>query len=280
LVNQILANLLGETIRQSSNVNFPGKSSRLIPLWMSLRDTNSRKVRLLPGGGQVVCDLAIPYECMVWLKQEEQGDLEVLQHLLKPGDAFVDCGANIGIWSLVAAAAVGQLGSVFAFEPNPTTADKLFSNVRLSGFTNVSITHAALGSAPGNGYLQTERAHNVSRIVDKSTSETISVPVVTLDAVLGDKRIAGCKIDVEGFELPVLSGAENLLRRHKPWLCVEFNTILANVKILDNWDVHQLLRHLGYVPRLFKDALHSSKATFLPSSFETSGYVNLYYAAS
>src|SRR6516162_5855724 len=105
-MNAAFGNLLGELIRLSGSVAFPGKNSRLIPLWMSIRDQQSVKTRELPGGGKVQCDLSVPYECMVWLKQEEQEDLEILERLLKPKDIFVDCGANIGIWTLVAAATV------------------------------------------------------------------------------------------------------------------------------------------------------------------------------
>ena len=57
--------------------------------------------------------------------------------------------------------------------------------------------------------------------------DTIRVPVVTLDAVLDGRRVHGIKLDVEGFELEALRGAEGTLRRWRPWLGVEFNTLLA-----------------------------------------------------
>lgn len=276
-MKHVLADWLASAIRMSGTMNLPGKNSRFIPLWMSLRDQKSKRLRAMPGGGKVLCDLSIPYECMVWLKQEEQQELLILAELLKPGDIFVDCGANIGIWSLVAAAAVGPLGAVFAFEPNPLTADKLFDNVHRSGFGNVNIRRAALGSAPGEVYLLAESAHNLSRIVNKITSATVKVPVITLDSAMGNKQIAGCKLDVEGFELQILKGAENLLRNQQFWLSIEFNSLQANANTLGQWDVHRLLKAAGYVPRLFKNALRPTSLNILPDSFTINGYCNLFY---
>ena len=250
-MREVLADLLGEIIRGSGSSNFPGKCSRAIPLWMSLKRERDKRIRVLPGGGKVLCDFSIPYECMVWLKQEEQRDLEVLRYLLKPGEMFVDCGANIGIWTLVAAATVGQAGRVFAFEPHPLTADKLASNIALSGLANVSITRAAVGKNCGELVLHSELSHNTARIVENITNTSVTVPSVTLDHALDGKEIAGCKIDVESFEMPVLQGAERLIENRRAWFCIEFNTELTGVNTLDNWDVHKLLKHAGYEARLF-----------------------------
>lgn len=278
-MRRVLAYLLGKIIRASGNINFPGKSSRAITLWLSLRDEEEKKLRVLPGGGKVLCDFSVPYECMVWLEQEEQRDIEILQRLLKPGETFVDCGANIGLWTLVAAATVGPSGRVLAFEPTPVAADKLSKNLSLSGFNNVTTARMAVGSNPEERHLQCEHEHNRSRIVENVTSTTIDVPVVTLDDELEDKRIAGCKIDVEGFELAVLKGAERLLKDYQPWICIEFNTVITGVDTLDKWDVHQYLRGAGYAARSFEDALDLSTASILPDKFKsTARYCNLFYA--
>jgi FkbM family methyltransferase len=274
----VFESLLGEFIRLSGKGTFPGKNSRLIPWWMALRNQHSVKVRTLPGGGKVFCDLSIPYECMVWLKQEEQEELKVLRQLLKPQDIFVDCGANIGLWSLVAAATVGRSGRVFAFEPNPMTFSKLGGNLALSGYSNVRIMPAAVGGVAGKAILQTENAHNISRIVEESGKGTVEVSLVTLDSALAGEKINGCKLDVEGSELAALKGAAEILKTYKPWLCVEFNTTFSEIPNLSQWEVHKFLCQFGYVPRLFRDALDSTTTTILPDDFKISGYCNLFYA--
>jgi FkbM family methyltransferase len=275
-----IADLIGEAIRTTGTLNFPGKNSRLIPLWMSLQKETNSKLLELPGGGKIVCDLSIPYECMVWLKQEEERDLQILRKLLRPSDKFVDCGANIGLWSLSAAPVVGPEGKVFAFEPNPKTADKLCHNIEMSGFQNIQVFRSAVGASAGQQLLEAEAHHNVSRIVQDTSNSTIAVDTVTLDSVLESEKIAGFKIDIEGYELPALLGAQKILERDGPWLCVEFNSILAKTKRLSEWDVHNFLRYAGYEPRLFRDALTTSPKTRLNDDFENSNYCNLFYSRS
>ncbi len=269
-------NLLGELLKRSAH--FRGKG-RVTDFWLkgNIQGGDTR-TRILPGGGEVHCDLSIPYEAMVWLEKEEQGDLEVLTRLLRPGQSFADCGANIGIWSIVAASAVGSTGKVFAFEPNPSTADKLRHNVLHGKWEQITVVPMAVGEANTEVYFKCETAHNVSHIVDSSTDSTINVPVVALDAFLSE-GVDGCKIDVEGFELSVLKGAVSLLKGERPWLCIEFNTLLTGVNRLTEWDVHNYLRDLGYVARRFQDALDLSLATLLADEWRTEGYCNLFYSA-
>lgn len=266
---------MGYFIKYSGN--FRGKS-RLIWHWMSKRNVTEKRTRVLPGGGRVQCDLSVPYEAMVWLGVEEQHDLEVLRGLLKPGQSFVDCGANIGIWSLVAASAVGLKGQVYAFEPNPDTVQKLKRNILLQELENIHVTQAAVGKECGSVNFICEDSHNISHIAPAKSIESIQVPTVNLDTILNGKSISGCKIDVEGYELDVLKGAENLLKSHYPWLCIEFNTILSKVDNLKDWDVHQYLNELGYSARRFENCLDQSSKSILAYNWQTSGYCNLFYS--
>lgn len=270
----VIWSLLAWFIKRTGS--FKGKG-RLIWFWMAKRPTELKRTRPLPGGGSVLCDLAIPYEAMVWLEQEEQPDLVILQKLLRPGQIFVDCGANIGIWTLVAAAKVAESGKVYAFEPNPLTFQKLQANLSTGSWQNIEARPEALGSEEGTVYLKCEVQHNISQVVLASQADTLVVPQVTLDSSLAKLAVAGIKIDVEGFELKVLKGAAQLLKAQHPWLCVEFNTVLAGVNVLGQWEVHQYLSELGYHARLFKDALADN---ILPRGWQTTGYCNLFYFAS
>lgn len=244
---------------------------------MRLRDPRDQRTRTLPGHGLVQCDLSIPYECMVWLEEEEETDLQILAEILQPGENFIDCGANIGLWTLVAAGTVGANGRVLAIEANPTTAQKLSKNVALSKFDNVTIINTAVGDASDEVFLQAETEHNISRIVSHSSNKTISVSVQRLDDLMGTEKFAGCKIDVEGFELQVLKGARKLLTEQQPWLCVEFNSILAGVRTLREWDVHEFLTDCGYVASKFCDAKNRCQQNILREDFVCHGYCNLFY---
>lgn len=276
-LNAIAINLLGQFIKRTGP--FRGKNRRLIPLWMDWRDRKEQRIRNLPGNGKVQCDFSIPYECMVWLEEEEESDLRVLAQILKPGDSFIDCGANVGLWSLVASATVGPQGRVLAIEPNPLTANKLLNNIALSMFDNMTVKTCAVGDATGELLLQAETEHNISRVVPICSGKTIQVAAQRLDDLIGAGKFAGCKIDVEGFELQVLKGAQKFLTEQKPWLCVEFNSILSGVKTLREWDVHNFLTQRGYTAFRFYDAKNCSPKNILSDDFECQGYCNLFYSA-
>ncbi|MDW8320126.1 MAG: FkbM family methyltransferase, partial [Armatimonadota bacterium] len=64
-------------------------------------------------------------------------DSKVLRQLLRPGDVYIDVGANIGHLALEAAQCVGEAGQVYAFEAHPTIAQYLRENVQLNRFSNV-----------------------------------------------------------------------------------------------------------------------------------------------
>lgn len=277
--------VVGEFLRRTPH--FKGKP-RLILWWMQQRDKTDKRIASLPGGGRVLCDFSVPYEAMVWLYQEEQRDLARLCELLKPGDTFLDCGANIGIWSLVAGHCVGAEGRVFAFEPNPATLIKAQHNLQLSQCHNVSLNPFALSSADGTAYFQAEQEHNNSNLTsvdDGLSAQTITVETIRLDsffaqADLSDaERISGIKIDVEGHELQVLEGASDLITKYRPWLCLEFNALMSQTPRLGDWPVHQFLAKLNYCayPLVDSNSGASIRGAVLSDDFCQSGYSNLLY---
>ena len=234
---------------------------------MNQNKDHRTKYRILPGGEKILCDLSIPYEAMVYLEREEQKDLELLTQLLNPSDTFVDCGANIGIWSLVTASRVNSSGKVYAFEPNPSTFQKLSYNVSLSRFkNNIKLIPQAVGNEQKTVLFECNPAHNISCISDKATQDTQEVFLTTIDQVLDGTTINAIKIDVEGLELDCLQGGLQTLIKYKPWLCVEFNTLLAQVSQLSEWNVHNYLKYLGYRCRCFHNALDKSQETILPDN--------------
>jgi FkbM family methyltransferase len=270
--------LLGRLIKASGTRTFRGKS-RLIHYWLRRRIQTEQRVRELPGGSRIACDMAVPYEAMVWLRQEEERDLVVLEGLLRRGDNFVDCGANIGLWTLAAVPRVRPEGTVYAFEPNPNTFGKLSRNVKvLNDFDSaVRLSQSAVSNRAGDLDFLSSVAHNISSVVAEASRETTRVPAVALDTALAGVAVQGIKIDVEGYELNVLQGAAGLLGRYHPWLCIEFNTELAKVNKLSDWDVHKFLREIGYRPCLFSQSEIDS-CVYLSDDWQTTGYLNLYYS--
>ncbi len=141
----------------------------------------------------------------------EFADMAYVLHAISREDLFVDVGANVGSYSVLACAVRGARG--FCFEPVPATYRRLVDNLRLNDLLErVVPLNVGLGERDTELVFTTgENCMNHVLASGESATATISVPVRTLDAVLAGARPAIMKIDVEGFELPVLRGAAQTL---------------------------------------------------------------------
>jgi len=268
-----MADLLGNILRTTPP--FRGKW-RLQRLWERLLPNNERRLARLPEGSILEVDMDIPYERMVWLENEEWRELEFLQHQLHRNDTFVDVGANMGLWTLVAAKTVGPEGKVFSFEPNPMTFRKLVANVERNEKTAiVTAFQKAVSSINGSVSFSCKTQHNISEISDDPNAEhVVSVQAVSLDSVLQGATVAGIKLDTEGHELASLEGASRIIAESSPWLIVEFNTTLLASPILAEWPVYRHLERFGYKPFTY-DSPHLVNQ--IDGSFSISGYCNILF---
>jgi len=147
----------------------------------------------------------------------EADKFSAVERLLGPGDVFVDAGANKGDFALFAAPLVGVDGQVVAVEPEPENFNWLEKSVRLNGFTNVSLLQLALSDeAGGFAQLHLSKVSGWHSLTPRgSGGDTIPVAVQSLDDLIAAEEIpppTGVKIDVEGWELRVLQGGEELFR--------------------------------------------------------------------
>jgi FkbM family methyltransferase len=139
-------------------------------------------------------------------------DMSFLLHLLRPKDLFVDVGANVGAYTVLASAVVGA--STLALEPVPSTFMSLRHNLAINGIDAlVDAKNIAAGDAEGVVPF-TSALGTVNHVATETerSSDVIEVPVETLDALLAGKAPTLMKIDVEGFEENVLVGASNTLQ--------------------------------------------------------------------
>lgn len=165
----------------------------------------------------------------------EPGTLAVMKSTLKPGDTFVDVGANIGLMALFAAVCVGEKGRVVAFEPHPATRKILLDNIGLNALAHVEVSPCAVGRESGTAtiYDRTGAERGSASLVDDGTpSAHHSVEVTTLDAYFRNYggRIAMMKFDIEGFEAEALKGGRNMILEHRPTLIVESSADRSNVE--------------------------------------------------
>jgi FkbM family methyltransferase len=163
---------------------------------------------------------------------------------------FLDIGANIGYFSLLAAAAIGSSGRVVAFEPTPTVASRLRENILLNRFTNVTVVEAAVSGRDGHAQLsQSTEDPEANSLFGPAGEGMVKVATVSLDDELLRRKITGVdviKIDAEGSELEVLKGARRLLTTERPAIVLELNPLALESGGTTPDEVLSQLKEYGY----------------------------------
>jgi len=160
-----------------------------------------------------------------WFEKE----IEFCRQLLQPGMVVIDVGANVGVYTFLAARCVGTTGRVYAIEPTPNCVACLKSTVVDNRLDRCVVPiEAAVGSQLGQVFLVFSGASVFNRIVpDRAAAggrRVKAVAQLTLDHLWESEhkpQVDLLKIDVEGAELEVLQGAQQLLRSQEPIVMFE-----------------------------------------------------------
>lgn len=189
----------------------------------------------------------------------------IIKATLHSGDVFLDLGANIGYFSLLAASIVQETGKVISFEPNIQNLQLLYASIFENQFRNITVYPFAasnnvqilrLTSFGSNGFL--EEPHS-----SQSNSQFLQSIIVD-DLLQDESRIKLIKMDIEGYEPLALSGMEKIIKKHKPIIITEFSPwhILHRTKIEPKDYLEQLVNY-GYDLRIIES---SGCATSIPST--------------
>jgi FkbM family methyltransferase len=147
----------------------------------------------------------------------ERQKTALIRRLVREGMTFVDVGANKGDFTLLAARLVGSSGQVISIEPAPENYSYLCRSIELNGYRNVRTFALALSDSEGSAKLRlapTSGGHTLAP-EQKIGDNTVAVETATLDSLLarcGIDKVDVIKIDVQGWELQVLRGADRTLR--------------------------------------------------------------------
>jgi FkbM family methyltransferase len=162
---------------------------------------------------------------------------------VRPGDTFVDVGANVGLYAVAVARRV-RPGRVIAFEPDASNAELLDRNIAVNKVRDaVEVRVVALGDTSGE--LPFRSAMQRSRF-DANSSETVHMS--TLDLEL-EGPVDVLKIDVEGFEPEVIAGAVGILcdsTRRPRAIFLETHAAVLTARGLDETPILEELRRAGY----------------------------------
>lgn len=177
------------------------------------------------------------------LPDKEGGVVEIVRDYLNPGDVFVDAGAHIGYYSIIAAELVGPSGEIIAFEPHPDHAERVRKNAKLNDF-DVRVEESALSSESntaelsladrGGGHSLTKDGGNTIEITTRSLDEYSNSEAVTPDLV---------KVDVEGAEYDVFRGMSELMTDTQPAIICEVHPGRLNA---DLKEMFEFLSEHGY----------------------------------
>lgn len=232
--------------------------------WFVRRTASWNKIRNTPGsivsrvgdglrmrlfGDSLLCE-------MLYVGSFEAETRGFFEAFLRAGDAFLDVGANVGLYSLVAARIVGRRGLVHAFEPCQKTFERLSGNVSLNRLENVTCHQLALSHENASAELTLAKGgfdawNSLGRPYMGEAAGRETVTTMTLDTFAENHGLAGrvtaMKIDVEGWEYQVLAGAGELLSRDDaPVLCIEFTEEAAQLSDSSCAALYQRLEELGY----------------------------------
>jgi FkbM family methyltransferase len=184
-----------------------------------------------------------------------QDDVALFRKLVRPGDGVLDVGANIGHHSVVFSRLVGANGRVYAFEPQQRIFNFLCANLALNECHNVRPFQLALGDECGFTRMcpqnfSTESnwgALPMSKRPELQLGETVEVSTVDRTLAQWPLPVRFVKIDVQTFELFVLRGAQELIRREHPTIFVEISPYwMDKVNGYDHREIYALLRGCGY----------------------------------
>lgn len=178
-----------------------------------------------------------------------EAEIDLFAQFCCAGDIVVEAGSNIGAHTLPLSKLVGPQGRVHAFEPQRIVFQTLCANLAINSITNVESHHAALAAEAGVVHipdLAYEQENNFGGLELARLNGGAPIPQRRLDDCLALDRCRLVKIDVEGMEHSVITGARALIAGHRPFLYVENDRLeksKALIELIESLD-YRLYWHL------------------------------------
>jgi len=186
-------------------------------------------MKIKAGGVVFSCENPIEEKRARTLFTKEEGTIRWLRETLRTGDRFLDVGANVGSYALLAAKLVGPTGHVVAVEPHLATCQRLLKNIRLNPPCVVTVLSVALSHCEGFSPFYYASAASgssgsqIGRAVGENGSTFSAVAqerkfVTTVDRLCAQEVLGtpfSAKIDVDGQEPLILAGMAGVLAQRK-----------------------------------------------------------------
>ncbi|WP_414623421.1 FkbM family methyltransferase [Calothrix sp. CCY 0018] len=178
-------------------------------------------------------------------------EMNFVLRYLREEDSFLDIGANIGIYTLLAASKI-KSGSIFSFEALPTNYRRLEENINLNNLTQVKPYSIAIADSVGSVTISNNTKSDSTAFITtnttNTTAESLQIASSTLDTELQNENLNHltlAKMDIEGAEILALKGAKYLLQQQRPhvWILELLNGVNHGYR---KQDIVNLLQDYGY----------------------------------
>jgi len=219
----------------------------------------SRVVLQHINGGYMVFDFKNMHEISMYFDVFAPALSGTIKSVLRPGDIFIDCGANIGYFTFLAASLVSPSGCVLSIDANPFCIERIKESKLCGKYSNITIIEGAVGESSGEMCFNIADDPMYSSFSDLNqldfakTSKTIKVPIYTLDDLWGrflagsGEKIRFLKLDVEGAEIDALKGMPNILKEKRiEYIYIETHKQQIELRAQKYTDVFTILEQNGY----------------------------------
>lgn len=191
-------------------------------------------------------------EQLFWYGYYERAIGTMINKLLKPESVFLDIGANIGYFSILAAKHHPSC-QVVAFEPVTELFEEMKRNIELNKVTNITVANLAASENTGESIIYLSSPENLGmsslRMPENYSGKMQIVKVIDIDSWFSHselQKVDLVKIDVEGSEIAVLKGMKKILREFCPPVIIEVNPETLSLFALKTNDLADTVDSLGY----------------------------------
>jgi FkbM family methyltransferase len=214
--------------------------------------------------------------CLINTGTWEPQAVNILKKYLKPGDVFIDVGANTGFFSIIASKITGDAGYVYAFEPTRYYFDILLKNMKENNINNCFPFNLGLSDNDKiekiNIFDSTATLHMQADDVSEAAEE---IKLRTLDSMLpelGLTKIDFIKVDIDGHEPFFLNGALKAIEKFDPLILLEVNHLSYMSAGINVIDFYNKLKFLGFN---IYDEFQIKEINSLEQFLKTAGNFNL-----
>ena len=220
-----------------------------------------------------------------WIQQQiyfidysDVNGISFLKKQLVNGSVFIDIGANIGAYSLIASKLVGNKGKVYSFEPVKSIHNQLTQNIKQNSITNIVVEKMAIfdKNTTLELYISDNQNMGMSSILHHSneSGEKQTVQATTLDNYIDNKdliKIDFIKIDIEGAEINALKGMKQTLIKFSPIILIEISDGILENSTINSKIIYSFLNELNYTP--YNIDVKGTLQTFKSENIDYHNYV-------